>query len=36
MEEFDTQGDPAQAPTVLDDYIGNEDIVGLVGPGLLR
>jgi branched-chain amino acid transport system substrate-binding protein len=32
MEEFDTQGDPAQAPTVLDDYIGNEDILGLVGP----
>ncbi len=32
LEEFDTQGDPAQAPTVLDDYIGNEDIVGLVGP----
>ena len=32
MEEFDTQGDPAQAPTVLDDYIGNEDIVGIVGP----
>jgi branched-chain amino acid transport system substrate-binding protein len=32
LEEFDTQGDPAQAPTVLDDYIGNEDILGLVGP----
>jgi len=32
LEEFDTQGDPAQAPTVLDEYIGNEDIVGLVGP----
>jgi branched-chain amino acid transport system substrate-binding protein len=32
LEEFDTQGDPAQAPTVLDKYIGNEDIVGLVGP----
>ena len=32
MEEFDTQGDPAQAPTVLDEYIGNEDILGLVGP----
>jgi branched-chain amino acid transport system substrate-binding protein len=32
MEEFDTQGDPAQAPTVLDDYIGDENILGLVGP----
>ena len=32
LEEFDTQGDPAQAPTVLDDYIGNEDILGIVGP----
>jgi branched-chain amino acid transport system substrate-binding protein len=32
MEEYDTQGDPAQAPTVLDEYIGNEDILGLVGP----
>jgi len=32
LEEFDTQGDPAQAPTVLDEYIGNEEILGLVGP----
>ena len=32
LEEFDTQGDPAQAPTVLDEYIGNEEIVGIVGP----
>jgi len=32
LEEFDTQGDPAQAPTVLDKYINNEDILGLVGP----
>ena len=32
LEEFDTQGDPAQAPTVLDEYIGDEDILGLVGP----
>ena len=32
LEEFDTQGDPAQAPTVLDDYISNENILGLVGP----
>ena len=32
MEEFDTQGDPAQAPTVLDEYIGNEDVIGVLGP----
>lgn len=32
LEEFDTQGDPAQAPTVLDKYINNEKILGLVGP----
>ena len=32
LEEYDTQGDPAQAPTVLDEYIGNENILGLVGP----
>jgi len=32
LEEFDTQGDPAQAPTVLDKYIGDENIVGIVGP----
>jgi branched-chain amino acid transport system substrate-binding protein len=32
LEEFDTQGDPAQAPTVLDEYIGNEEILGIVGP----
>ena len=32
LEEFDTQGDPAQAPTVLDDYISDESIVGIVGP----
>lgn len=32
LEEFDTQGDPAQAPTVADDYISNENIIGIVGP----
>jgi branched-chain amino acid transport system substrate-binding protein len=32
LEEFDTQGDPAQAPTVLDKYINNDKILGLVGP----
>jgi branched-chain amino acid transport system substrate-binding protein len=32
MKEFDTQGDPAQAPTVLDRYINDDSILGLVGP----
>jgi branched-chain amino acid transport system substrate-binding protein len=32
LKEFDTQGDPAQAPTVLDKYINDESILGLVGP----
>ena len=32
LEEFDTQGDPAQAPTVLDKYINNEKILGVLGP----
>jgi branched-chain amino acid transport system substrate-binding protein len=32
LKEFDTQGDPAQAPTVLDKYINDTKILGLVGP----
>ena len=32
LKEFDTQGDPAQAPTVKDKYINDEEIVGIVGP----
>jgi branched-chain amino acid transport system substrate-binding protein len=32
LKEFDTQGDPAQAPTVLDKYINDDSILGLVGP----
>ena len=32
LKEFDTQGDPAQAPTVLDKYINDDKILGLVGP----
>ena len=32
LKEFDTQGDPAQAPTVLDKYINDSSILGLVGP----
>ena len=32
MEEFDTQGDPAQAPTVAADYVNDDSILGIVGP----
>ena len=32
LEEFDTQGDPAQATTLKDDFIGDENILGVVGP----
>lgn len=32
LKEFDTQGDPAQAPTVLDKYINDDKILGIVGP----
>jgi branched-chain amino acid transport system substrate-binding protein len=32
LKEFDTQGDPAQAPGQLDKYIADESIVGIVGP----
>lgn len=32
LVEFDTQGDPAQAPTVKDKYINDEEIIGVVGP----
>lgn len=32
LEEFDTQGDPAQAQTLKDKFIGDEDIIGIVGP----
>ncbi len=32
LKEFDTQGDPAQAPTVLDKYINDDSILGIVGP----
>jgi branched-chain amino acid transport system substrate-binding protein len=32
LKEFDTQGDPAQAPTVKDKYINDDEIVGVVGP----
>lgn len=32
LAEFDTKGDPAQAPGQLDKYINDEKILGLVGP----
>jgi branched-chain amino acid transport system substrate-binding protein len=32
LDEFDTQGDPAQAPTVAADYVNDEDVLGIVGP----
>jgi branched-chain amino acid transport system substrate-binding protein len=32
LKEFDTQGDPAQAPGQLDRYINDEEIVGVLGP----
>jgi len=32
LKEFDTQGDPAQAPGQFDKYVDDDSIVGLVGP----
>ena len=32
VKEFDTQGDPAQAPGQKDKYIPDEDIIAIVGP----
>jgi branched-chain amino acid transport system substrate-binding protein len=32
VKEFDTQGDPAQAPTQKDRYIPDNSILGIVGP----
>ena len=32
MKEFDTAGEPAQASTVKDRFIGDSDIIGIVGP----
>jgi branched-chain amino acid transport system substrate-binding protein len=32
IKEFDTQGDPAQAPGQKDKYIPDESIIGIVGP----
>jgi branched-chain amino acid transport system substrate-binding protein len=32
LDEHDTQGDPAQAPTVAQKYVNDEDVLGLIGP----
>lgn len=32
LKEFDTQGDPAQAPTQADKYIPDQSIIGVIGP----
>ena len=32
LVEYDTQGDPAQATTLKDEFIADEEIIGIVGP----
>ncbi len=32
LKEFDTAGDPAQAGTVKDQVIADEDVIGVIGP----
>ena len=32
VKEFDTQGDPAQAPGQKDKYVPDQSIIGIVGP----
>ncbi len=32
LERFDTQGDPAQATSLVGEIVGNDDIIGVVGP----
>jgi branched-chain amino acid transport system substrate-binding protein len=32
LVEFDTQGDPAQATTLKDDFINDESVIAIVGP----
>jgi branched-chain amino acid transport system substrate-binding protein len=32
LKEFDTQGDPAQATTLKDQFINDEQVIGIVGP----
>ena len=33
LEQGDTQGDPEQAPPVVDTVLGDENAVGVIGPG---
>ena len=32
LKEFDTAGDPAQAATIKDRFIGDDQVIGIVGP----
>jgi len=32
LKEYDTQGDPAQAPTQADKYIPDDEVVAVIGP----
>lgn len=32
LKEFDTAGDPAQASTIKDRFIGDQSVLGIVGP----
>ena len=32
LKEFDTEGDPAKATTVKDQYINDQSILGIIGP----
>jgi branched-chain amino acid transport system substrate-binding protein len=32
LKEFDTKGDPAQATTLKDQFINDDEIIGVVGP----
>ena len=35
-EQIDSQGSPDQAPSLATEAAGNEAIIGIVGPGVLR
>jgi branched-chain amino acid transport system substrate-binding protein len=32
LKEYDTQGDPAQAPGQFDKYVADDSVIGVVGP----
>jgi branched-chain amino acid transport system substrate-binding protein len=32
LKEFDTQGDPAQATTLKDQFINDDQVIGVIGP----